>query len=174
MITASVNLHSATLVLAAFAGVGLLVGVLYQTGILGMILRVVFGLANWFVRRGFLLWDRWLSAAPWEVLAGALVSIHLLRWPIDLLELGAYVPIVTSFAEYLPQQPTGGLVTVAGELRSGARANLLMGVGSNPGRSRARVGSGSSACVSGCVLSEARSRSTRNRRAAPSSTSVSL
>jgi mannosylglycerate hydrolase len=38
---------------------------------------------------------------------------------------------VTSLPEYLADQPTEGLVTVSGELRSGARANLLMGVGSN-------------------------------------------
>jgi alpha-mannosidase len=38
---------------------------------------------------------------------------------------------VTSLQEYLPRQPIDGLVTVRGELRSGARANLLMGVGSN-------------------------------------------
>ena len=39
--------------------------------------------------------------------------------------------VVTSLAEYLPQQPTEGLTTVRGELRSGARANVLMGVASN-------------------------------------------
>jgi alpha-mannosidase len=38
---------------------------------------------------------------------------------------------VTSLPEYLAQQPSDDLVTVSGELRSGARANLLMGVGSN-------------------------------------------
>jgi alpha-mannosidase len=42
-----------------------------------------------------------------------------------------YEFVVTSLPEYLPQQPTEGLTTVHGELRSGARANLLMGVGSN-------------------------------------------
>jgi alpha-mannosidase len=42
-----------------------------------------------------------------------------------------YEFVVTSLAEYLPQQPTAGLVTVPGELRSGARANVLMGVASN-------------------------------------------
>jgi alpha-mannosidase len=42
-----------------------------------------------------------------------------------------YEFVVTSLPEYLPTQPTAGLVTVTGELRSGARANLLMGVGSN-------------------------------------------
>ena len=56
--------------------------------------------------------------------------------------------VVTSLQEYLPQQPTEGLPTVAGELRSGARANLLMGVASNRvdvhqavrgGRARART-----------------------------------
>src|SRR5499427_1099162 len=39
--------------------------------------------------------------------------------------------VVTSLPEYLPQQPTEALHTVRGELRSGARANVLMGVASN-------------------------------------------
>src|SRR5262249_58995939 len=39
--------------------------------------------------------------------------------------------VVTSRREYLPLQPTEGLTSVVGELRSGARANLLMGVASN-------------------------------------------
>src|SRR4029077_7702472 len=38
---------------------------------------------------------------------------------------------VTSLEEYLPRQPRENLPTVSGELRSGARANLLMGVASN-------------------------------------------
>ena len=38
---------------------------------------------------------------------------------------------VTSLGELLPHQPTHGLDTWAGELRSGARANVLMGVASN-------------------------------------------
>ncbi|HYF47737.1 MAG TPA: hypothetical protein VD926_16090, partial [Acidimicrobiales bacterium] len=38
---------------------------------------------------------------------------------------------VGSLAEYLDAAPTEGLPTWRGELRSGARANLLMGVGSN-------------------------------------------
>jgi hypothetical protein len=38
---------------------------------------------------------------------------------------------VTSLEEYLPRQPRENLPTVTGELRSGARANLLMGVASN-------------------------------------------
>jgi mannosylglycerate hydrolase len=42
-----------------------------------------------------------------------------------------YEFVVTSLAEYLPLQPTDDLVLIRGELRSGARANLLMGVGSN-------------------------------------------
>jgi mannosylglycerate hydrolase len=39
--------------------------------------------------------------------------------------------VVRPLAEHLAQAPTSGLPTVAGELRSGARANLLMGVASN-------------------------------------------
>jgi alpha-mannosidase len=42
-----------------------------------------------------------------------------------------YEFVVTSLAEYLPRQPTDGLPTVRGELRSGARSNILMGVASN-------------------------------------------
>jgi alpha-mannosidase len=42
-----------------------------------------------------------------------------------------YEFVITSLPEYVVTQPTAGLVTVQGELRSGARANLLMGVGSN-------------------------------------------
>jgi len=42
-----------------------------------------------------------------------------------------YEFVVTSLAEYLPTQPDEGLITIEGELRSGSRANLLMGVGSN-------------------------------------------
>jgi len=39
--------------------------------------------------------------------------------------------VVTSLPEYVVEQPTDGLTTVRGELRSGARANVLMGVASN-------------------------------------------
>ena len=42
-----------------------------------------------------------------------------------------YEFVVTSLPEYLPQQPVEGLTTITGELRSGARANILMGVASN-------------------------------------------
>jgi mannosylglycerate hydrolase len=39
--------------------------------------------------------------------------------------------VVSSLADYLARAPVDGLPTWAGELRSGARANLLMGVASN-------------------------------------------
>jgi hypothetical protein len=42
-----------------------------------------------------------------------------------------YHLVVTSLPEYLATAPTEGLQTWRGELRSGARANLLMGVASN-------------------------------------------
>lgn len=42
-----------------------------------------------------------------------------------------YELVVTSLAEHLARRPTEGLQTWRGELRSGARANLLMGVASN-------------------------------------------
>jgi alpha-mannosidase len=42
-----------------------------------------------------------------------------------------YHVAITSLAEYLDQAPTDGLPSWTGELRSGARANLLMGVASN-------------------------------------------
>ena len=42
-----------------------------------------------------------------------------------------YCFAITSLPEYLATQPTEGLPTWCGELRSGARANVLMGVASN-------------------------------------------
>jgi 2-O-(6-phospho-alpha-D-mannosyl)-D-glycerate hydrolase len=39
--------------------------------------------------------------------------------------------VVTSLPEYVAEQPAEGLTTLRGELRSGARANVLMGVASN-------------------------------------------
>jgi len=42
-----------------------------------------------------------------------------------------YRVVITSLAEYLASAPTEGLPAWQGELRSGARANLLMGVASN-------------------------------------------
>ena len=39
--------------------------------------------------------------------------------------------VITSLPEYLGDQPTAGLTSWTGELRSGARANVLMGVASN-------------------------------------------
>jgi alpha-mannosidase len=42
-----------------------------------------------------------------------------------------YEFVVTSLPEYLSTQPVEGLATWRGELRSGARANVLMGVASN-------------------------------------------
>ena len=44
---------------------------------------------------------------------------------------GDYRFEVTSLGELLPTQPTEGIATWPGELRSGARANVLMGVASN-------------------------------------------
>jgi len=42
-----------------------------------------------------------------------------------------YEFVVTSLAEYVSEQPSDGLTTWRGELRSGVRANVLMGVASN-------------------------------------------
>ena len=44
---------------------------------------------------------------------------------------------ITSLPEYLADAPTDGLPSWRGELRSGVRSNLLMGVGSNRGRRKA-------------------------------------
>jgi len=46
-------------------------------------------------------------------------------------EQQAYEFLVTSLSAYLPAQPTDDLLTWVGELRSGARSNVLMGVASN-------------------------------------------
>src|SRR5689334_9179840 len=82
--------HSAPFVLAGFAAVGLVAAVLYQSGALGLILRIVYGLANQLVFRGYRVWDRWLSSLSWEGLAGILVVVHLLRWPFE------FPPLITA------------------------------------------------------------------------------
>lgn len=84
LFAADVRPFKAPLVLFAFAGIAVLLGVIYQTGLLGIILRVVFGVAVRCVRAGYRTWDRWLSLLPWYGLAGILVGVHLLRWPFDM------------------------------------------------------------------------------------------
>jgi HEAT repeat protein len=51
------------MILLAFAGTGLLAGVLYLTGVLGWILRLLSGTIRRSIGAGFWLWKRWLSWA---------------------------------------------------------------------------------------------------------------
>ncbi len=81
---AEITQYSSPLVLTTFALVGSLLGLLYKTGLLALILRGVFGMANWFVSAGYRVWDRFLSGAPWYAHAGILVAVHLLRLPVSL------------------------------------------------------------------------------------------
>src|SRR5262245_10746185 len=79
--------HSATFVLAAFAAVAILVGLLYQSGLLGLILRFLYYLATACIYWGYRTWDRYLSGLQWYGLAAILVGVHLLRWPFDFPHL---------------------------------------------------------------------------------------
>src|SRR4051794_30521000 len=78
-----VTKYSATFVLTAFAAVGILAGLLYQSGLLGLILRFLFYLANSIIYWGSRAWARSLSRLQWYGLAGILVGLPLLRWPFD-------------------------------------------------------------------------------------------
>src|SRR5262245_15857780 len=75
--------HSATFVLVSFLAVGLLAGLLYQSGLLGLILRILFGAANACIYWGYRTWDRYLSGLQWYGLAAILIGLHLLRWPFE-------------------------------------------------------------------------------------------
>lgn len=96
--------YSATLVLASFVAVGVIAGLLYQSGILGLILRLVFGLAERCIRGGYRLWDTYLSSLSWEGMAGILVGLHVLRWPFN------FPPLVTALLGAILL--TAGAITV--------------------------------------------------------------
>ncbi|HVE94099.1 MAG TPA: glycoside hydrolase family 38 C-terminal domain-containing protein [Acidimicrobiales bacterium] len=69
----------------------------------------------------------WMNGTDHEVpqpwLGAVVADVNAKQSEFDL--------VVTSLEDHLAASPTVGLPTVAGELRSGARANLLMGVTSN-------------------------------------------
>src|SRR5262245_15989438 len=71
--------YSSLRVLAGFLVVAVLLGVLFQIGVLMWAVRAAFSGFQACVNGGFRLWRRYLSWMPWQVLLGLLVGFHLLR-----------------------------------------------------------------------------------------------
>jgi len=77
------SLDSSQWVLAIFAGAAILAGLLYQVGLLGLLLTGVFRLLHASYRFGFYRWKHLLAGLPWPVLVLIIVGVHALLWLDD-------------------------------------------------------------------------------------------
>jgi hypothetical protein len=59
------QVHSSYLLLATLAGLVLAAGALYRVGLLGWLFGALGFVVGEAIRKGFLLWERWLSWASW-------------------------------------------------------------------------------------------------------------
>jgi HEAT repeat protein len=71
------QLHTSYALLAVLAALGILVGVLYQTGVLGWILRIVGITIRGAIRNGFVIWRSLFSWASWDMVLGAVLGLLL-------------------------------------------------------------------------------------------------
>jgi HEAT repeat protein len=101
------DFHSGYLVLLTFVALGLLAGLLYRTGLLGIFLYCFQWLVGRIVRWGFRSWQRLVSWADWRqilTLAGALLLLGLTigqLWPLVGLVLALlqlYLGTITCLA----------------------------------------------------------------------------
>jgi HEAT repeat protein len=76
-------LDSSRRVLAVFAATALLAGLLYQVGLLGLLLTGFFRLLHASYRLGFQLWKSLLAALPWPLLVLIILGVHALLWLDD-------------------------------------------------------------------------------------------
>ena len=65
------------LLLATLIGAGVLAGILFRIGFIGLLLNIVGRLVRGTIRRGFLLWEHLLSWATWPIFLGLFVFILL-------------------------------------------------------------------------------------------------
>src|SRR5947209_1625087 len=77
------QVHSSYLVLATLAFFGALAGVLYQTGILGWILRLVGLTIRNAIRIGFMVWRRTLAWAPTSLFVAMVLAFIGLGWLVS-------------------------------------------------------------------------------------------
>ena len=67
---------SAQLVLGGFLLAGAAIGVLYQTGILGAVIRLVARIVRTSVWSGFVAWKYLLAWLPWPLLLVVVLALH--------------------------------------------------------------------------------------------------
>jgi HEAT repeat protein len=89
----------ALVVLGAFVLLGVVVGLLWQVGLLGLVLRLVTAALQWIIETGYALWARLFAWAPWPVLLVAMFVLHAVA-----LAFGEWIPLVV---------PGAGLVLLA-------------------------------------------------------------
>lgn len=69
------QLHSSYLILVTLAALGLIAGLLFFTGLLGWVVRLLGLTVRGSVRQGFLLWERLLAWAAWPQFLGAVLVL---------------------------------------------------------------------------------------------------
>jgi hypothetical protein len=74
------RVNTSLLLLATLAGLGLLAGILYRIGLIGLVLRLVGLLVRDSIRRGFRLWERLLSWAGWGAFLAIVASFIVAGW----------------------------------------------------------------------------------------------
>ncbi len=72
------QVHTSYTLLALLAGLGILIGILYQTGVLGWILRIVGITIRGAIRNGFFVWRRLFSWATWLMVLGMVLALLLI------------------------------------------------------------------------------------------------
>ena len=84
------QLHTSYALLALLAGLGIFVGILYQTGVLGWLLGIVGYAIRGAIRNGFFIWRRLFSWASWLTVLG---MIAVLLFIGEIVSLS--VPLIT-------------------------------------------------------------------------------
>jgi HEAT repeat protein len=68
--------HSSLLVLGAFVLLGVAVGLLWEIGLLGLVLRFITAVLERIITTGYALWARLFAWAPWPVLLMLIFALH--------------------------------------------------------------------------------------------------
>ena len=91
------QVHSSYLLLGTLALAGSVLGILYQIGLLGWVIRLVgIGIRS-AIRNGFLVWRRLLSWATWPLFLGTVAGLLFLGWALN-----GVLPALTLLCGFAP------------------------------------------------------------------------
>ena len=74
------QLHSSYLVLYSLGGLAIVAGILFQSGLIGWLLRIVGQLVRRSIRNGFILWERLFAWASWPLFLTLVLGVLALGW----------------------------------------------------------------------------------------------